>query len=451
VDTEKRKSLLKKSETYLLYVFIIFFFIGFNFQDSRTGGWIQQFMPSLPGNPPLLDITFADSTVGYAVTDKTGDTSYVLKTTNGGTNWFINLKRTDGLRSYRLQCLSKDTVYFGAYFSIYKSFNAGLNWTTIGVPGGTFVYDLFVLNKDTIWYSGGNISTGVLYRTTNAGVTWELQYSGASIVDKIYMYNARIGFMSAGGSFLKTTNSGVNWTIITGENDYTDIYFKDSLVGYKAKTEIKKTTNGGLNWQAQILPNVVGGLTTYKEIDKFSYINDTIYGVKGTVRYPNLQVRGIVFKTLNGGNKWGYQIPDTSLFKNPLYYFTKFIKSKLGWCYYTSQGIFTNIGGDSTIYTGISNINNYISEKFILNQNYPNPFNSTTLISYYIQKEGWVKLKIFDITGKEMGTLVNEVQGVGGYGVPLSIELPSGVYFYKMVFTTKEGIQMETKKMMVIK
>jgi photosystem II stability/assembly factor-like uncharacterized protein len=451
----KKNNILNSLTTFLFYLSILFFFIGFNFQDTGTGGWIQQYLPSSIGRTQIRDITFADSLTGYAVTDLVGytDTNLVLKTTNGGNNWNIILTRIDGMTSYRIQCLNKDTVFVAAYFSIYRTYNGGINWTIISIPSNTLVEDLFVLNKDTMWYADGEGLAGGLFRTTNGGQSWQSQSLGAPVSNphKVYFFNARIGFVSAGEQFLKTTNSGANWTILSGENDYTDIYFIDSLRGYKAKTEIKKTTNGGLNWQAQYLPNIQGVLNFNKRLDKFSYNNDTIYGVWGSVTYPNFHIGALVYKTTNGGLNWGYQILDTSFHINVLH-FTKFIKGSKGWCYsIPANGIATLVGGDSTIYTGISNINNYISEKFTLNQNYPNPFNSTTLIGYYIQETGWVKLKIFDITGKEMGTLVNEVQGVGGYGVPVSVELSSGVYFYKMTLTTKNGIQMDTKKMMVIK
>lgn len=62
------------------------------------------------------------------------------------------------------------------------------------------------------------------------------------------------------------------------------------------------------------------------------------------------------------------------------------------------------------------------------------------------------KVKVFDIVGREMGTLVNEEQNAGGYGIPVSLNLTSGVYFYKLIYVNRKGeIQMETRKMMLVK
>ncbi|HUI30360.1 MAG TPA: C1 family peptidase [Candidatus Acidoferrales bacterium] len=80
--------------------------------------------------------------------------------------------------------------------------------------------------------------------------------------------------------------------------------------------------------------------------------------------------------------------------------------------------------------------------------NYPNPFNPTTVISYTIPKDGQVTLKIFDVLGREVKTLVNEFQQVGRYSVTLDGSgLASGVYFYRLV----SGNYVSTKKMMLMK
>ncbi|MBK8980788.1 MAG: hypothetical protein IPM38_00325 [Ignavibacteria bacterium] len=74
----------------LFYLSILVFIIAFNFSDNRSGGWYQQFMPDLNGQP-LSDVIFLDSLKGFAITDNnfTNDTGYIIKTTNGGDNWNI--------------------------------------------------------------------------------------------------------------------------------------------------------------------------------------------------------------------------------------------------------------------------------------------------------------------------------------------------------------------------
>lgn len=86
--------------------------------------------------------------------------------------------------------------------------------------------------------------------------------------------------------------------------------------------------------------------------------------------------------------------------------------------------------------------------KYELSQNYPNPFNPITNIKYQIQKAGMVNLKIYDITGREIKTLVNEVKNPGSYIVTFNgSEFASGVYFYRI----QAGDFVQVKKMVLIK
>ena len=85
---------------------------------------------------------------------------------------------------------------------------------------------------------------------------------------------------------------------------------------------------------------------------------------------------------------------------------------------------------------------------FQLEQNYPNPFNPSTKISYSIPQQGNVTLKVYDLLGNEVATLVNEEKPAGGYEVEFNAsDLSSGIYFYKL----QAGSFVETKKMTVIK
>ena len=86
--------------------------------------------------------------------------------------------------------------------------------------------------------------------------------------------------------------------------------------------------------------------------------------------------------------------------------------------------------------------------KYELSQNYPNPFNSSTRISYSILKDGEVSLKIYDMLGRELKTLISGMQKAGDYiAVFSSGDLPSGIYFYRL----NAGDYSEIKKMVIIK
>lgn len=97
--------------------------------------------------------------------------------------------------------------------------------------------------------------------------------------------------------------------------------------------------------------------------------------------------------------------------------------------------------------TSVSNNTGNISD-YRLSQNYPNPFNPSTRISYSMPKQGFVSLKVFDITGKEVANLVNNVKQAGEHSIDFNAaELTSGIYFY----TIKAGDFSETRKMLLVK
>jgi len=84
-------------------------------------------------------------------------------------------------------------------------------------------------------------------------------------------------------------------------------------------------------------------------------------------------------------------------------------------------------------FVGLHNNNNQIPEKFYLYQNYPNPFNPVTNIRFDMPKQGLVKLKVYDISGREVSTLVNSNLSAGSYNYDFDASnLSSGVYFYKL-------------------
>jgi photosystem II stability/assembly factor-like uncharacterized protein len=443
--------------TILTVLCVLLFFASFGFKDSKSSGWYQQWFPTMNGNT-INSITFLDSLIGYAVTSTNSDTlAYILKTTNGGDNWsviytYVPPSPSSGFT--KIQFANSNIGYASTnYYDVFKTTNSGSNWIQITTPWGGD--DMAVINTDSVLLADYDPVMGGIYRTTDGGDNWQRIWTtgGSGNPSKIYMYDKNMGFacqpVVGESQFRKTTNGGFNWFTISDTN-FLDIKFSDTLTGYKVfgGRGAMKTTDGGITWIKQIHPSVY-----YYTALSISVINKDTVWFAGPAVIKNSLFYGVLCKTTNGGTNWGYQIPDTSI-KIDEYFFISFANRNNGWAYQLTTGVHTKVGGnDTTYYTGINNQLTKISPKnFELNQNYPNPYNNTTLIEYYLNETGWVKLKIFDIAGREMATLVNEVQSTGGYGIPVSVQLSSGVYFYKLIYTNKKGeLQMDTKKMMIVK
>lgn len=89
-----------------------------------------------------------------------------------------------------------------------------------------------------------------------------------------------------------------------------------------------------------------------------------------------------------------------------------------------------------------------VPDKFGLSQNYPNPFNPGTLIKYQLPANSQVTIKVYNILGDEVATIVNEEKPAGSYEIKFDAsQLSSGVYFYKL----QAGSFVETKKMILLK
>lgn len=128
--------------------------------------------------------------------------------------------------------------------------------------------------------------------------------------------------------------------------------------------------------------------------------------------------------------------------------------------YYASLKVYSNAGSKEILITGIGKDNtvnvgdeNLTILTFSLNQNYPNPFNPSTTISWQSPVSSWQTLKIYDVLGNEIATLVDEYRPAGSYefnytlGRDSSPARASGIYFYQL----KAGDYVETKKMILLK
>ncbi|MDO8549899.1 MAG: T9SS type A sorting domain-containing protein [Ignavibacteria bacterium] len=149
--------------------------------------------------------------------------------------------------------------------------------------------------------------------------------------------------------------------------------------------------------------------------------------------------QGKIYNSTDGGNNWIEQSTETGEDLSAISFYNNLIGYSVG---KNGTILFTSNGGVTSIEE-----NQEITE-YNLNQNYPNPFNPTTIISYQLAVGSHILLKVFDLLGKEVMTLVNEYKPAGFYTIDFKgSNLPSGIYFYKL----QAGNYIETRKMVLTK
>ena len=95
----------------------------------------------------------------------------------------------------------------------------------------------------------------------------------------------------------------------------------------------------------------------------------------------------------------------------------------------TIQKIYNNDYQIDSTYTSVVDKHLSVPSNYLLYQNYPNPFNPTTVVKYQIPELSFLTIKIFDVLGSEVATLVNEEKPIGNYEVEFDARaLPSGIY-----------------------
>jgi photosystem II stability/assembly factor-like uncharacterized protein len=441
----KNKNFIASILDVLTVISFLILFSSAGLRDNRTSGWYQQWFPNLNGST-ITSMTFLDSLTGFAVTNSNSLLQqYILETTNGGDNWFINFTFNTPNSNWsflKIKFTDSVTGFAFSWSEMFKTTNGGSNWDLI--TNNLYPEDVAIINKDTILAVSSSGFDGGVYRTTNGGLNWHAlgPTGGSGQPSSIYMFDKNMGFC-LGNQMRKTTNGGVNWFVIPNES-YTSIKFIDSLIGWKVSDSLKKTTNGGLNWFTQRTPNISHNFWSSSE---FSILNkDTIWMV-GAISY----IHAPIYKTTNGGINWGYQYPDTTD-SGGIYSFISFINNKIGWAknrvvlfeIHTISG-----GNDTTFITSVNNNSAGILAKYILFQNYPNPFNQSTIINYQCSIKCNAELRVFDITGREIRIILKEQLQPGHHKILFSAgELPSGIYFYTLF---ADGVRIDTKKMVVLK
>jgi photosystem II stability/assembly factor-like uncharacterized protein len=378
---------------------------------------------------PVTSIYFINTNTGYMVMKNipffSFSHSYIYKTINAGENWF---------QCYDGYGRKVSNVMFSGNYGVandnrelYLSRNGGNNWSYYWYP------TTFDIHNSIILPNGNAIAVGdsnLIIKSTDFGTWSQYQLSGVGhLLDIIFTDESTGYIISSNNKYLKSTNTGNNWIVQTIPENYIQcFYFLNSNTGYIfAGISLLKTTNGGLNWISKMSNNTL--------FIKKIYFLDTIKGFAIGNYASQLNY------TTNGGVNW----TPTLLHNNSMIYSINFANPSTGYITGGYGTIFKTTNG-GTIW--VNNIESKIPKNFSLSQNYPNPFNPNTIIRFQIKDSRFVTLKIFNILGKEIATLVNEKQSPGTYEVSWDgSAYPSGVYFYKLI----TGDFTETKKMVMIK
>lgn len=429
-------------KTQFMLSLAILSFIFINYCPSQTG-WQTQTVPT--GNYSLTSVFPVSQSVCFATGEYSISTENyysIYKTTNNGNNWlqvttgagwFLkNIKFVDSLTGYACGGLSR--LYMTEYQSgkcVFKTTNGGQNWiivfNLIYLPGFEMaLVDMNFLNANTGWITSRD---GSVLKTTNRGTNFTSYYSSPNFKKSSVSFVGPLYGWTAGdsGRIAYTINGGVNWTTMNSlsTNHLQAIQFLNLNTGYVCGNNgiLLKSTNGGLNWVS-----FVSGVTS--NLNSIHFLNTDTGWIAGI---------NTVLKTTNGGINWVSQYSNSASLNS-----IRLLNAQVGWTCGGNKMLYTNSGG----LVNIKELSSAVPLTHKLYNNYPNPFNPVTKIKIDISYESNALLKVFDVLGKEVITLLNKNMKPGTYEVEFNgANISSGIYYYKLT----AGSYTETKSMIILK
>lgn len=353
----------------------------------------------------IYEIGFANANTGYAVAWEFGLNipdfigSITFKTTNGGTNW-IEISRKPEVFISKITFADSQHGFMAEHpTGIFRTSNGGLNWSLDHIDSTTF-YDFPVRNFGigdgyTIACGGWIDIQGVIWRTSNNGLNWTTKGVSPEPLYGFHFFDnnhviAVGGDFEYGASMASSTDGGINWSYITFKQFGTALAldFRTPTEGWMVLGIGQKflyTMNRGQDWISFTTPN-----------------GESIYDIKFANQRNGIAVgeRGAILKF-------------------------------------------------NTAYVNIQNNSSQLPNNISLKQNYPNPFNPETIISFTLERPDIVSLKVYDLLGKEVATLISGVTKSGEHKINFNAtDIPAGIYYYTLKINNRFT---ETKKMVLVK
>ncbi len=390
--------------------------------------WIKQ---SFPSTEILYKVRFANPQTGWIL-----GAANLYKTTDGGASWYPQ-KTTQGY-GQTLHVASPDVIFHGNFNGpLERSTDGGATWNAVH-SDATSYFD-FDFISPTVGYAAGGIGSpmqSVIRKTTDGGVTWtnlSSPFTGGEIEGLSFVDENTGWAVTYWGLMYKTSDGGQSWSFQdtvgranfnynapVRDAQFASTHFGWAVGGLSGNNVIARTTDGGASWTYQR-----PGGSSWREI----HMRNTQRGwIVGATYAP------YIVRTTNGGETWEAQTfsspPNPSRGLESIF----MIDDNLGWAVGGMGDLYkTTNGGTSP--TSVKTSGNPLA--FKLEQNYPNPFNPTTSIKFQIPSSNHVTLRVFDILGREVATLVDEMKEAGehiaiwnGHTFDGS-QAGSGVYFVR--------------------
>jgi hypothetical protein len=383
-------------------------------------------------------------------------------------------------------------LFAGTDSGVCLSTNNGTNWKTLN-NGLNFYYYEYGYNFPpqrstfhTIAYLDTNLFVGSwgcgVFLSTNNGTSWSAVNDGLADLDgKAFVTSLVVSKSNADGTNLfagtfggvyLSTNNGTNW-IRLGDNVFEPLIISDTNLFAGGYFGVCISINNGKNWTAinnglpvqsgvtafTVSPNGIGGLNLFAAFGWDGVYLSTNNGSKWIEANNGIMYNNVLCLTSFGTNIFAGTNNGVFLTTNNG---KNWISENSGLITYQDYVIQALVVLDSLLFAGTPNsvlrrpisemvssiLNPELPSQFILNQNYPNPFNPTTTINYSVPKSGIVKIKVYDLLGREVATIVNENKPAGNYNIEFNAsKLTSGIYFYRM----EAGSFSQTKKLLLLK
>lgn len=417
-----------------------------NGQISRSANFGASFSTDISANIPGGQPSGAwvtpyimhptNSAVLFAGYDK------VWKTTDRGDSWTSAsqvLSSSQKLRSLAIAPSNTNFLYTADRTNMWKTTDGGAtNWTSVSLPAlSDYITYIAVKNNDpnTLWFTVGGFTNGTkVFESTNGGASWTnisaglpnlpvmtiVQYKIATDRNVLFVGTDRGVYVKDGANNWAAFNNGLPSVVVT-----------ELEILYTGGTDkLRAGTYGRGLWETDIDGALPIELSLFTGVFKNNLIQLNWTTETETQNYGFEIERKTKDDQVSEWKKIGF-VPGSGNSNSPKHYSFQDKSITYGAYLYRLKQIDDN--GHHSVSQIIEVSTGSIPTEYALRQNFPNPFNPATTILYQVKEEGLVQLKVFNLLGQEMTTLLNEIKPAGYYSLNFDASnLPSGVYIYSL-------------------